>query len=478
MLTTFLAASSSVKHSIKLTFLKSTYHIRFQPNSEIMAPYSFIPGEAKAMSSINTEKGFVWPATPAPKGMFPVTQNLKSTTNRTVDPANSSEDSPGVIESSYSSQRKRDGRPTKRPAGGIVKAFKTTKRRRGDNTPKYEEEAFVADAIKAMEVSDSESSSSPEPSDDENDPDDNDDVDAEDSEDEEKRERFSSMSRAKLLAQMRRTLRDSTIDTKSYKECLQIIDDLEDKARTVADYLKDYPMTRLAVKERINGVEEDLHPWGVTDTTSGPHDGMLFRVWDQCSKASNKDSSVGFLSGGAAWKWGLDNRKGRRRAIARHGNWRNRMSTVFISTTSSWREILYRVSWFENRQVKRKIKPNTKITLFNANARIAAKMPILRMKDEQRHYKVRTLYGHTSTGQNASWYKNEYLFLYHAGPKEIVATWTWDEIKRTMEANRWINFDEFRTRVMVPKYNEHEKARLTGIPVPCKASCSCCGHGA
>jgi len=208
---------------------------------------------------------------------------------------------------------------------------------------------------------------------------------------------------------------------------------LEDKANKPKGLRKKHPRTHKEIMGRTQGAEEDKHPWGVT--TDVPSE--LWRCWDECSRAQNRNSKVGFLSGGPDWRWGLTTRRGRRRALRRRGNWsKNRMATPFISTTSQWEEIYVdRVEHMQNRQINKGIEPNTKITLFNPQARLAARMPMLRMRTEQIYYRVKTQYAADSKRGGAEWYKHEYLLLYSAGPDEIVHTWTWGEIQATMKAN-------------------------------------------
>ncbi|KAH8591085.1 hypothetical protein B0O99DRAFT_744706 [Bisporella sp. PMI_857] len=114
---------------------------------------------------------------------------------------------------------------------------------------------------------------------------------------------------------------------------------------------KKAPRTECPVKEEdylreFSGKEEDNHPFmpkNLYQNGTIPTFPPLARSWDSKSKAKITDSKVGFLSGASGWveKGTLDTAKGRMESIARHCNWRSRMQTIFIPTTTDWKDIFY-----------------------------------------------------------------------------------------------------------------------------------------
>jgi hypothetical protein len=141
-------------------------------------------------------------------------------------------------------------------------------------------------------------------------------ADAVDDAEEDRRDTLSTSSRQAVHAKLRTTLITSNLEPSKLKACLEMLDDLQDKANKPKGLRKKHPRTYNEIMGRLRGQEEEKHPWGISiDVPS-----ELWRCWDEISRAQNRNNKVGFLSGGADWKWGLTTRRGRRRALARHSN--------------------------------------------------------------------------------------------------------------------------------------------------------------
>jgi hypothetical protein len=243
-----------------------------------------------------------------------------------------------------------------------------------------------------------------------------------------------------------------------------------------------YPKTKAAFQEEFNGDEEKEHPWmprnrypnalvdGKWNEKLEPI-GPLVRAWDHKSKAKITDKRVGLLSGRSTWKAKglLSTISGRKESIAAHGNRRNRTLTPYISTTTSCNEIFrYRIPHFNRRQEVDRLIPNTMITLINPYIRLQRGLPVLKMKDEMRHYGVINEY-------SEKYYEDEYLLPFNSGPKEIVCTWTAADIYKQMKNNKWSETDWWEKELMV-KFREHEQARKEGKVGEHTSGCKCCGH--
>ncbi|KAM3067521.1 hypothetical protein ACMFMG_000161 [Clarireedia jacksonii] len=221
--------------------------------------------------------------------------------------------------------------------------------------------------------------------------------------------------------------------------------------------------------------EEDKHPWRVLSQMDIPDSGMLWRVWDKRSACKIDDGRVGFLSGSPDYCLGLA--EDRAFSIGDHANWGCRRLSPYISTTSSFAEIVHhRVPQLEIRQKKNVGQPtNIKLTLINARARVAAKMPVLRMTKELDHYHVKTPYGNIRDYKN-SFFEHEYLCPFVIPPSEIVQTFTWDSVQQWAKENN-APPEEWATVVGQKAFDEHENARLLGCSSTSTQSCHCCGHG-
>ncbi|KAF4621911.1 hypothetical protein G7Y89_g14434 [Cudoniella acicularis] len=244
---------------------------------------------------------------------------------------------------------------------------------------------------------------------------------------------------------------------------------------------KEEPSTSMVVQAPSKAVaeekcEEDIHPWmpapgrrvGTEHT-----EGALFRAWDQYSVCKIHDSSVGLQSG--ARRICLGTRSSRQRGLSNHAAWHNLNPTPFISATSSLDEIArIRVPHFNGRQANNSIKVNTRLTIINAFAQLAAGKPVLRMQEELDHYKVITPYGNQRNHKN-SFYKYEYLLPFTVEATVIVGTWCWQDIERWMMSNGGNVHAWFRA-IGRPSFEEHEAARKEGRKPAGGVGCACCGH--
>ncbi|KAF7902484.1 hypothetical protein EAF00_002387 [Botryotinia globosa] len=243
--------------------------------------------------------------------------------------------------------------------------------------------------------------------------------------------------------------------------------------------------------------EEDTHSWSVTSQTRIPSSGQLWRVWDSQSVSKIEDPRVGFLSGAA--QCFLGSKENRALTITYHANFGCRRLTPYISTTESSHEIAtIRIPALIKRQLKKHpdLPVTVKITLINARARVAAKMPIIKMLDEIAHYQVKAPYDNVR-GKKNSFFDREYLLLFRVPPQEIVRTFALQEIKYWMKENHgvedwpvratkldieiWIDknsryIEAWADTVGQSAYDQHEEAR-TGQSTDFETNYTCCGHG-
>jgi hypothetical protein len=299
-----------------------------------------------------------------------------------------------------------------------------------------------------------------------------------------RRERLKLTQHRSIIKSLKtelRTLRPS-LSTEKLEELLDMINALEAKYISATEYkskrkLKTvtHPATREHFIKRVQGTgtEEIKHPWLPAAEFDPNIPDILMRAWDEISQCQIRDYRVGCLSGSSDCM--LDTFARRKLGLTRHSDWGNRFKTPFISTSSSLEEIAeHRVPHFQNRQSKKGIKENTKLTLFNTRARRALGKPVLRMKDELLHYDVRTKYGDLRLYES-SFYENEYLLPFSAGPDEIIGTWAWHQVEDWIEKNG-SNFQGWFKSVGRAAFDRHEKLRLGGFPIKCKAGCDCCGQ--
>lgn len=204
--------------------------------------------------------------------------------------------------------------------------------------------------------------------------------------------------------------------------------------------------------------------------------GLVLRTWDEISQCQIRDFRVGFLSGGSEDM--LNTEPLRRQALKRHADWGNRVKTPLISTSKSIHEIAeWRAPHFQRRQKKKGIKENTKLTLINLNARLAAGNPAMWAKHELVYYNVKNKYGENVYSRD-SFYSHEILLPFSVGPKEIVGIWAWHQIERWIKEHN-SDLNGWYAQVGIPAFNEHERIRLGGQPKPkdnCKIGCDCCGQ--
>ncbi|KAL2062590.1 hypothetical protein VTL71DRAFT_5662 [Oculimacula yallundae] len=234
-----------------------------------------------------------------------------------------------------------------------------------------------------------------------------------------RRELLSNKQHRAVVTMLKLTLRSAqpSLSQDKLEECLEMVDILEEKylkatEKVVRKATKGgkHPESAAEHNQRLQGDEEKKHRWAPTKADrSGKSEipGLLMRAWDEMSKGQVRDQRVGFLSGSSTNR--LNTADQRKRAISQHSDWGNRIPTPFISFSSSLAEIgKIRVPWFQNRQKRKGILENTKLTIINARARLAAGKPILRMKTELLHYKVTTKYGEPRF-EAGSYYENEFL---------------------------------------------------------------------
>ncbi|TVY58550.1 hypothetical protein LCER1_G003291 [Lachnellula cervina] len=283
-----------------------------------------------------------------------------------------------------------------------------------------------------------------------------------------------------VIKELRSMLEKSrgTLTIGELQNCLDMVEVLNEKYLEVTRkkmYSRKkgkHPQVQEVMMKRFEGEEERAHPWA---TVSHPDEtpGLLMRAWDQKSQCKIENFRVGFLSGGSDHF--LNTKEKRRLALEQHADWGNRWKTPFISFSSSLREIaLERVPHFQKRQADSGILDNTRLTIINARARIAAGLPVLRMKDELLHYDVNNKYGNPRFQKN-SFYENEYIVPFSVRPKEIVRTYSWHDIETWMKTNR-AEIEDWYIKVGVEDFKEHERARLGGTPAKCKDGCDCCGQ--
>lgn len=247
------------------------------------------------------------------------------------------------------------------------------------------------------------------------------------------------------LKELLESREDLVLTSENVTNCQQMIQILAEKYKKKHEDTKTWT-SRVHVKhpsqpkefiKRIGGSAEKERKWmGSLEEREKEIPAMLMRAWDQISQCQIKDHRVGFLSGGSINK--LNTSEDRKLALTQHADWKTRTGTAFISFSSSLREIgLSRVPHFNKRQARKAIRTNTKLTLINTRAILAAGKPILRMKDELIHYKVKTREGQLAD-RTDSWYEYEYIAPFCVGPEAIVTTWS---------VPRWRNGSRTRNRI-------------------------------
>lgn len=214
-----------------------------------------------------------------------------------------------------------------------------------------------------------------------------------------------------------------------------------------------YPMTIEEIQERIQGSEEDKHPWLASGQGNIPESGILYRTWDKASQCQILKVNLGFLSGGSYSDF--RSKEGRKNHLQCHANWGNRRKTPFISTTPSIKVIAKYIKQFERRQ---KAQVNTiMLTAINAKARQAAGWPVLNMLNELIHYGAKI-----PAKCDLATYVSEYLLPFRIRPEENIWTWYHTDTLEWLKDHKTDDMEVWEAKVVRPVYEEHERSRRAG----------------
>jgi hypothetical protein len=248
---------------------------------------------------------------------------------------------------------------------------------------------------------------------------------------------------------------------------------------------KPYPRTGEALERLLGRIkdgpnltvkdEEFSHPWSVATNVAISLKPLMRGWWFNSECLIHH--GIGFFSGGSDIL--LDTAQKRNLAIGDHADWGNRRKTPFISTATSLSVISRIMNTFVDKETERGIELTTcKLTLINPNARLAAGFPILSMKNEIEHYKVKPRCGNLASYGEGGFFNHEYLLPFYSGIKEIVGTWLWRDIIAWMNVNgkeRGKELEEWYKAVALPKFRAHEQARIEGREyVVAGGGCVCC----
>lgn len=270
---------------------------------------------------------------------------------------------------------------------------------------------------------------------------------------------------ARLCKQIYMTVENSEgrpLSAEEREECLANITLLEAKYRRLiygsGSELKGpggtYPPTLSELKKRMQGAEENEHPWLNAKAENLPAGGILYRAWDPKSKCKMIRGDIGFLSFGSDSDF--TTKAGRRDHLEKHANWGNRKKTPFISTTPSIEHLNRRyVALFKGRETHG--INMIRITAFNINARVDSAWPILNMHKELAHYTARI-----PLNSKYGVYENEYLLPFRIHPEEIVGDWHQTDIETWMQNRGTKDIKVWEAEVVQPLYIEHERSRKAG----------------
>jgi hypothetical protein len=225
---------------------------------------------------------------------------------------------------------------------------------------------------------------------------------------------------------------------------------------------KPYPRTREAFERLLGRIkdgpnltikdEEVSHPWSVATNVAISLE-PLMRVWwfnSECLIHQRHWLLLRWLRHSPGHGPEAESRYWRSRRLGKPSQ------TPFISTATSLSVISRIMNTFVDKETERGIELTTcKLTLINPNARLAAGFPILSMKNEIEHYKVKPRCGNLASYGEGSFFNHEYLLPFYSGIKEIVGMWLWRDIIAWMNVNvkeRGKELEEWYKAVALPKF--------------------------
>lgn len=291
---------------------------------------------------------------------------------------------------------------------------------------------------------------------------------------------LESLNIDRLIERFRKFMDDELMDIlppSKVREFDQMVRALQEKRDKFTEYKKkkahgniEYPYTPGEFHDRLRGPAELAHPWMPTLETCVPG-GHLIRLWDDQSQCKVADHAVGFLSGGNHAP--LTTEDERQSELRRHTNWGNKEKTAFISMTPYINEVdqVYLPAALKRQRSSTKKENSTiRITMVNANKRIADGYPIIWMKTALEYYKF-----HIPGTCTREHFDKEWLLPWRVRPEEIVATWCLKDIEVWMRDHNG-NLEKWYQMVAKPAFEAHEAARLEGRVVESQTGCTCCGH--
>lgn len=180
----------------------------------------------------------------------------------------------------------------------------------------------------------------------------------------------------------------------------------------------------------------------------------LLRLWDSMS-GSQPDENGRMDS--RALNEPLSTFESRARALQIHINHADWQPTPFISFTSSPTA----VKALAQRRAQNGNRGAQTLTVIDPNTRERAGLPVLNMDKEMDHYKIRNPYG------SGRYCDDHYICLWQVTGREVVGSWSWDEL--SADENWYGNivmpaFREFKQRVQEQVGAFDLSALTAGLP--------------
>jgi hypothetical protein len=217
-----------------------------------------------------------------------------------------------------------------------------------------------------------------------------------------------------------------------------------------------FPRSETELRRLLRGPEGRSRPWLSSVHIIQERKKVLWRVYDHASQGVIRDQDIGMVAGGCA---NLNNVAERKKWLALHADWGNRIPTPFISFGLSLAHIQsdpQRLDHIIERAAKKKPADTVMITQVSVNARLEEGRPIINALTELHHYCDERDY-------REEFYGNQVLLPFQVHPEEIVWNWNWKHIKKWMDDNNAHNdITKWEEAIAKTAYRVHEQARLKG----------------
>ncbi|KFH43230.1 hypothetical protein ACRE_060110 [Hapsidospora chrysogenum ATCC 11550] len=150
----------------------------------------------------------------------------------------------------------------------------------------------------------------------------------------------------------------------------------------------------------------------------------------------------------------LSSEEQRRSTLERHLNHKVWTPTPYISFSSSPTAI---EDLAKLRTTRHRSGP-PRLIAINPRVRLRKRLPILRVADEMKYYRLRDPYG-----KDGAYYKDHYVCLWEIAPDEVIGDWDWDQLKTK---GSWYE------DVVLPAFHQNEEvaSALSAMPLGCHVS--------